>query len=218
MGISRETENRRLDDEQLTATEVMSEKTAEEAVSDSRRPRILSRKEIEQEVVYDAFFNPKGAPHSKLMTTRLLNILGILIVWLVTFIPGIITLWQVFWTEEWVDTEEPFLYLESTARLFYNFTESILVTLLVVSIIIALLAGNRKWFRTKGYFSDKYQTSRKRALDQIEDKADILEFHFSSKLGEEAVRRNSDWIVILPEENIDADEIEMLYDDYIKKT
>lgn len=91
------------------------------------------------------------------------------------------------------------------------------MTLLVVSIIITLLAFNRKWFRTKGYFSDKFQDKRKNALEQIEIKADILEFHFSSKLGEEAVRRNIKWVVILPEENIDTDEIELLYDDYIKK-
>ncbi|MDT2585245.1 hypothetical protein [Lactococcus petauri] len=83
MGISRETEDRRL-----------KEKTS----SDFQRSRILSRKEIENEVVYDAFFDPKAAPDSKLVITRVLNVLGIIIVWLVTFLPGIITLWQVFWT------------------------------------------------------------------------------------------------------------------------
>lgn len=202
MGISRETENRRLN---------------EEPRGNSERPRILSRKEIENEVVYDAFFNPKAAPDSKLITSRLLNVCGIIIVWLVTFVPGIVTLWQVLLTEEILETEEPFFYLESTTRLFYTFTQSILMTLLVVSIIITLLAFNRKWFRTKGYFSDKFQDKRKNALEQIEIKADILEFHFSSKLGEEAVRRNIKWVVILPEENIDTDEIELLYDDYIKK-
>ncbi|WP_341784874.1 hypothetical protein V7A37_03895 [Lactococcus petauri] len=201
MGISRETEDRRL-----------KEKTS----SDFQRSRILSRKEIENEVVYDAFFDPKAAPDSKLVITRVLNVLGIIIVWLVTFLPSIITLWQVFWTEEMIDTD-PFFYLESTTRLFFNFSESILMTLLVVSIIIALLAAHRKWFRSKGYFSNKFQNKQKKLLSQIKDKADVLEFHFSSKLGEEAVRRHTDWIVILPEENIDTDEIELLYDYYIKK-
>ncbi len=201
MGISRETKNRRLN---------------EELSNNLQPPRILSRKEIEKEVVYDAFFDPKAAPDSKLMLTRVLNILGIIVVWLVTFLPGIITLWQVFWTEDLVE-RDPLLYLESTTRLFFDFTNSILMTLLVVSIIVALLAAHRKWFRTKGYFSNKFQNKRKKILAQIEDKSDILEFHFSRKLGEEAARRNTDWVVILPEENIDADEIELLYDNYIKK-
>lgn len=177
---------------------------------------ILSRKEIEAEVVYDVFFDFSKATDFKQILIRILNILGIILVWLVTFVPGIITLAQIFYNLHVVNVSRPFLYLSSTQHLFDNFTQSTLITLMAVTIIIALLACYRIYFQKKGFFSLKFQSFCKKNLEEIEDKKEVLEFHFSSKLGDEIVRKNRAWIVIAPDENIDADEIEILYDDYIK--
>lgn len=179
------------------------------------KQRILSRKEIEKEVVYDAFFDFKKAGAPQLVLFRVLNLLGITIVWLVTFVPGVVTFSQVLYNLKWVKNR-PFLYLESTQKLFDTFSTSTLVSLIVITIIIGFLALYRIYFKNRGYFSLKFQEGYKKNLEQIEDKKAVIEFHFGSKLGQEALRKSKDWIVIAPEENIDTDEIELLYEEYIK--
>jgi hypothetical protein len=178
---------------------------------------IKTAHEIQKEVIYDKFFDKNPKVIGKTLFLRIRQTIATVLVWIVTFVPAVVTLAQIYYHMEDRKGSKPFLYLQSTIHLFADFSLSTFIALCCVIIVVVAFAIYRNYATRKSYASVALCKKYDAREDEIKEKEIALDYHFSPTLGEPEERTTKRWITIPPEENISSNEVDDVYKEYFKK-